>query len=204
MKVTVGAWVPAALLAEVSAAAPSSDKPASASAPEGAGPGPRVRLSTSMGNILIELDPARAPKSAANFLSYVGKGHYDGTIFHRVIDNFMVQGGGYATDYSKKPTDAPVPIESSNGLKNARGTVAMARTNDPNSATSQFYINVVDNEFLNYVSDAEPGYTVFGRVIEGMDVVDQIRKVPTGPGPAELSSDVPKTMVVITKASKVD
>ena len=161
----------------------------------------RVRLSTNHGDIVIELDPQRAPRTVANFDSYVEKGHYDGTIFHRVIENFMVQGGGFDASYSQKPTDPPIPIESNNGLKNLRGTVAMARTNDPNSATSQFFINVVDNAFLNYQSDASPGYTVFGRVVSGMDVVDQIRKIPTtsaGPFP----SDVPQTVVVITKSTR--
>jgi cyclophilin family peptidyl-prolyl cis-trans isomerase len=137
-----------------------------------------------------------------NFLTYVREGHYDGTIFHRVIKNFMVQGGGYSVDYEQKPTHAPIPIEADNGLHNDRGTIAMARTSDPNSATAQFFINVVDNGFLNFKSKTHQGwgYAVFGKVIEGMDVVDEIRALPTGSeGP--FSSDVPKTPVVIEKAS---
>lgn len=193
MKDIKGKWVKISLVAWLPTSA-MTDAP---------GGGPRVRLSTTMGDIVVELDPKHAPKTTANFLSYTEKGHYNGTIFHRVIPNFMIQGGGFDTAYSQKPTDPPVPIESNNGLKNVRGTVAMARTNDPNSATSQFFINVVENTFLNFASDAQPGYTVFGHVVEGMDVVDLIRNIPTGPaGP--LPSDVPKTMVVITKASKVE
>lgn len=163
---------------------------------------PRVRLTTSHGIIVIELELKKAPKTVENFLSYVKKGHYENTIFHRVIQNFMIQGGGFTPDFVQKPADPPIPIESSNGLKNVRGTVAMARTNDPNSATSQFFINVVDNAFLDYKSPDQPGYTVFGHVVEGMDVADKIRVIPTGPaGP--LSSDVPKEMVIIQKAEIV-
>lgn len=164
---------------------------------------PRVKFSTTEGDFVVELDRKNAPKTVANILSYVEKGFYEGTIFHRVIPTFMIQGGGFDKDYKQKPNDPPVPIESNNGLKNTRGTVAMARTNDPNSATSQFFVNVVDNGFLNYQSDQQPGYTVFGRVIEGMETVDKIRNIPTGPG-GPLPSDVPQTMVVITKASKVE
>jgi peptidyl-prolyl cis-trans isomerase A (cyclophilin A) len=152
--------------------------PLSATAQDKAEPMPRVALATSAGEIVLELDAARAPKSVANFLAYVRAGHYDGTVFHRVMENFMIQGGGYTADLQQKPTRAPIPIESQNGLKNVRGTIAMARTNDPNSATSQFFINVVDNPRLDYPSFDGHGYTVFGKVVAGQDVVDKIRVVP--------------------------
>src|SRR3954466_14537387 len=127
----------------------------------------KVKLTTSMGPIVIELDEAKAPISSKNFVDYARAGHYDGTIFHRVIDGFMVQGGGFTKDMQQKPTQPPIAIESSNGLKNEPYTIAMARTNDPNSATSQFFINVVNNERLNYSGESSPGYTVFGRVAAG-------------------------------------
>ena len=156
----------------------------------------KVRLATSAGDIVVELDAAKAPKSVANFLEYVKAGHYDGTIFHRVIANFMIQGGGMTADMKEKPTRAPVPLESRNGLLNQRGTVAMARTPDPNSATAQFFINVKDNDFLNQAQARDGnGYAVFGKVVEGMDVVDKIRVTPTGPG------DVPQQPIVIRKAT---
>jgi peptidyl-prolyl cis-trans isomerase A (cyclophilin A) len=152
--------------------------PLSATAQDKVEPMPRVALATSAGEIVLELDAARAPKSVANFLAYVRAGHYDGTVFHRVMQDFMIQGGGYTADLQQKPTRAPIPIESQNGLKNVRGTIAMARTNDPNSATSQFFINVVDNPRLDYPSFDGHGYTVFGKVVAGQDVVDKIRVVP--------------------------
>jgi peptidyl-prolyl cis-trans isomerase A (cyclophilin A) len=156
----------------------------------------KVKLETSAGNIVIELDAAKAPKSVDNFLQYVRAGHYNGTVFHRVINNFMIQGGGMTADLKEKPTRPPIGLESRNGLTNQRGTVAMARTNDPNSATAQFFINVKDNDFLNQANARDGnGYAVFGKVVEGMDVVDKIRTVPTGPG------DVPVTPVVIKKAT---
>ena len=156
----------------------------------------KVRLQTSMGDIVVQLDPAKSPKSVANFLQYVKSGHYDGTIFHRVIDNFMIQGGGMTADMKEKETRAPIPLESRNGLANQRGTIAMARTPDPNSATAQFFINVKDNAFLDQPNAKDGnGYAVFGKVIEGMDVVDKIKAVPTGPG------DVPQQPVVIKKAT---
>ena len=195
MRDVKGKWIKVGLTAWASGSS------IGAAAAEKTGGGPRVRFTTNQGDIVIEVDPPRAPKTVANFMSYVEKGHYNGTIFHRVIENFMIQCGGFTPEYTQKPSDPPIPIESNNGLKNVQGTVAMARTNDPNSATAQFFVNVVDNAFLNYQSDAAPGYTVFGRVVAGMDVVEKIRKIPTGPaGP--FSSDVPQTMVVITKASK--
>jgi len=160
-------------------------------------PAPKVTLETSMGNIVLQLDPIKAPLSVANFLQYVNDGHYNGTVFHRVIANFMVQGGGYTANGAQKPTRAPITIESNNGLKNNRATIAMARTNDPNSATAQFFINVVDNDFLNFRSPTTQGYgyAVFGRVVSGMDVVDKIRATPTG------SQDKPTTPVLILKAT---
>ena len=161
-----------------------------------------VKLQTNMGDIVLELDKAKAPATVENFLSYVNEGFYNGTIFHRVIDGFMIQGGGFTEDLQRKNTKAPIKNEADNGLKNDRGTIAMARTNDPHSATAQFFINVVNNDFLNYRSATTRGwgYTVFGKVVEGMDVVDKIRKVPTGPsGP--FRKDVPKTMVVIESAT---
>ena len=163
---------------------------------------PRVALETNKGKIVLELDAAKAPKTVANFLEYVKSGHYDGTIFHRVIAGFMAQGGGFDTQMAQKPTRPPIANEADNGLKNARGTVAMARTSDPHSASSQFFVNLVDNTFLNYKSKTPQGwgYTVFGKVVEGMDVVDAIAKIKTGPrGP--FSSDVPSEGVQITKAT---
>ncbi len=158
----------------------------------------RVALETSLGRIVIELQADRAPKTTANFLQYVKDGFYDGTVFHRVIDRFMIQGGGFTPEMVEKPTRAPVPIESNNGLKNVRGAVAMARTSNPNSATAQFFINVVDNPRLDYPSFDGYGYTVFAQVVEGMEVVDKIRAVPTGHRDAY--ENVPLTAVVIKTA----
>jgi peptidyl-prolyl cis-trans isomerase A (cyclophilin A) len=160
----------------------------------------KVLLATSMGDIVVELDPAKAPKTVENFLQYVKAGHYNGTIFHRVIDGFMIQGGGMTADMKEKPVRAPIPLESRNGLANARGTVAMARTMDPNSATAQFFINVADNAFLDQANARDGnGYAVFGRVVQGMDVVERIKAVPTGDnGPYQ---NVPAQPVTIKKAS---
>jgi peptidyl-prolyl cis-trans isomerase A (cyclophilin A) len=164
--------------------------------------GPRVKLHTSQGDILLELDPVKAPKSVENFLQYVKDGHYNGTTFHRVIDNFMAQGGGFTADLQQKPTRAPIQNEANNGLSNLRGTVAMARTSDPHSGAAQFFINLVDNPRLDYVSDQNGftwGYAVFGKVVEGMETVDKIRAIETGPqGP--FARDVPKVAVVIESA----
>lgn len=163
---------------------------------------PKVVLVTNLGEIVLELDPHRAPKTVENFLTYVREGHYDGTIFHRVIDGFVIQGGGLTPDFREKPTRAPIPNEANNGLSNRRGTIAMARTREPHSARAQFFINVVDNPRLDFVSDQSGhtwGYAVFGKVIKGMDVVDQIRKIPTGPG-GPFASDVPQTPVIIERA----
>ncbi len=153
-----------------------------------------VVMETSSGAVTIELDPNSAPETVANFLRYVDAKAYDGTIFHRVISNFMIQGGGFTPDGNQKPTEAPIMLESQNGLKNDIGTIAMARTNAPNSATSQFFINVSKNDFLNY-SPGNPGYAVFGKVTSGMEVVNQIRQVQTGTRNG--MGDWPKEDVVI-------
>lgn len=158
---------------------------------------PKVELRTTMGNIVLEMVPDKAPKSVENFLQYVKDGHYDGTIFHRVIGDFMIQGGGYDTNMRQKPTRAPIPNEAANGLRNEPYTIAMARTSAPHSASAQFFINVRNNSFLNYPGQDGWGYAVFGRVIKGTDVVDRIKAVQTGRG------DVPLTPVVIEKASIV-
>ena len=158
----------------------------------------QVKLTTSMGPITIELDEAKAPISAKNFLAYVDSGHYNGTIFHRVINGFMIQGGGFTKDMQQKPTQPPIKNESTNGLKNDLYTVAMARTNVRDSATSQFFINVKDNGFLNYSGEGNPGYAVFGKVVEGTDTVDKIKAVQTGNQRG--MGDVPNTPVVIEKA----
>ncbi|MBF6989857.1 peptidylprolyl isomerase [Cupriavidus sp. IK-TO18] len=164
----------------------------------------KVQLQTNQGVITIELDAEKAPKSVENFLSYVRKGHYDNTIFHRVIKNFMIQGGGFEPGMKQKSTDAPIENEAGNGLKNDRYTVAMARTNAPHSATAQFFINVVDNDFLNFTSPTPQGfgYAVFGKVVEGTDVVDQIKGVRTGS--SGFHQDVPLEDVVIEKATVVE
>jgi peptidyl-prolyl cis-trans isomerase A (cyclophilin A) len=172
--------------------------PLGAMAQAKADPTPRVILVTSLGDITLELDAERAPKSVANFLAYVKAGHYEGTVFHRVIENFMIQGGGFTADMKQKPTKAPIPIESQNGLKNVRGAIAMARTSDPNSATSQFFINTVDNPRLDFPSFDGHGYAVFGKVIAGLDVVDKIRAVQTtSVGPHQ---NVPAQPVLIRSA----
>jgi peptidyl-prolyl cis-trans isomerase A (cyclophilin A) len=141
---------------------------------------PRVKFATSTGDFVVEVYPDKAPKTVENFLQYVREKHYDGTIFHRVIDGFMVQGGGFTPDLQQKPTRAPIPLEAKNGLTNDRGTIAMARTGAPNSATSQFFINVKDNSNLNAPQPDGYGYAVFGKVVSGMDVIDKIRTTPTG------------------------
>jgi cyclophilin family peptidyl-prolyl cis-trans isomerase len=167
----------------------------------------QVKLATSAGDIVLELYPEKAPKTVENFVQYVKDKHYDGTIFHRVIGNFMIQGGGFDSKYVQKPTRAPVVHEGREALekggpRNVIGTVAMARTSDPQSATAQFFINVKDNAFLN-PSAQSPGYTVFGKVISGMDVVEKIKLTPTGPG-GPFPSDVPKTPVLINSATLVN
>ena len=157
----------------------------------------RVLMKTLLGDMTLELDADKAPATVANFVEYAQSGHYDGTIFHRVINNFMVQGGGFDTDMRQKGTNAPIQNEANNGLKNDRGTIAMARTMDPHSATAQFFINVSDNDFLNFSGENMQGwgYAVFGRVVEGEDVLNKIRVVPTGSQAGH--QDVPTDPIVI-------
>ncbi len=198
--ILAGLILPAAALAQ--APAPSADAAAPQNVAAPAAPSPRVTLHTNLGDIVIELAQDKAPLSTENFLTYVKDGFYNGTVFHRVIDNFMAQGGGYTADLQPKPTRAPIKNEANNGLSNVRGSVAMARTGDPNSATAQFFINLVDNPRLDYVSDQNGmtwGYAVFGNVVEGLDVVDKIRAIPTG-GQGPFRTDVPTQPVVIERA----
>ena len=164
----------------------------------------KVKLITNMGEIVIQLNTEKAPISAANFISYVKEGFYNGTIFHRVIPGFMAQGGGFDGDFNQKQTHAPIKNEADNGLSNKRGTLAMARTPDPDSATAQFFINYKDNAFLDYSSPTPNGwgYAVFGEVVEGMDVVDEMASVPTGNH--GMHQDVPKTDIVIESAELLD
>ena len=168
----------------------------------------KVKLTTNYGDIVLERDRDKAPVTVDNFVRYVKDGHYDNTLFHRVIDGFMVQGGGMDASFKEKTTRAPVPIESAQsvkaGLSNVVGTVSMARTSDPDSASAQFFINVADNEFLNHKSESSQGwgYAVFGKVVAGMDVVDRIAATPTGPG-GPFPRDVPQTRVMITGAKVV-
>jgi len=164
---------------------------------------PVVELETNMGAIVIELNEEKAPKTVENFLNYVKSGHYDGTIFHRIIDGFMIQGGGMDAEMNEKATNKPVENEADNGLKNNAGTIAMARTQDPHSATSQFFVNVKDNDFLNHSGKNMQGwgYTVFGKVTSGMDVIEKMRGVPTGR--FGMHADVPKEPVVINSATIV-
>lgn len=162
-----------------------------------------IEMATNKGNITLELNPEKAPNTVGNFIQYVVDGHYEGLIFHRVIPGFMIQGGGWDQDLAPKNTRESVNIESDNGLKNDKGTIAMARTMDPNSATSQFFINTVDNDFLNYAGQRNPGYTVFGKVVNGMDVVETIEQVKTenrGRG----RDDVPVEPVIIEKMSLIE
>ena len=163
---------------------------------------PSVLFKTSDGDIRVELYPEKAPKTVANFLDYVKSGQYNGTIFHRVIPGFMIQGGGYTTSFAEKPTRAPIPLESRNGLKNVTGAIAMARTGDPNSATAQFFINTVDNANLDYPNPDGNGYAVFGKVTSGMDVIDKIAKVKTGRRKGY--QDAPMEDVIINSARRVD
>lgn len=162
---------------------------------------PQIELKTSAGTLVIELYPEKAPKTVENFLRYVNDGFYKGTLFHRVIPGFMIQGGGFTQDYQQKPTREPVTNEAANGLSNAVGTLAMARTPDPHSATAQFFINVADNTFLDYRAPNQRGYgyCVFGKVLRGMDIAEKIVAAPTGPG-GPFPSDVPRTPVIIEDA----
>lgn len=163
----------------------------------------KVRMDTSMGSIVLTLDADKAPESTANFLQYARDGHYDGTTFHRVISGFMIQGGGYDEQYNQRKTRAPIRNEAKNGLRNKRGTIAMARTSDPHSATAQFFINHQDNANLDYPSFDGWGYAVFGQVVEGMDIVDQIAGVATGAIPP-FGRDVPRKPVVIKQVTVLD
>ena len=160
---------------------------------------PHIRFATTAGDFVVEVYPDKAPKTVENFVQYVKDKHYDGTVFHRVMDGFMVQGGGFTADMKQKPTRAPVALEAMNGLKNEIGTIAMARTSDPNSATSQFFINVVNNPGLNAPQPDGYGYTVFGKVVAGMDVVDKIRAVPVGN--QGMFQNVPRTPITIVSVN---
>ena len=160
---------------------------------------PQVKFQTSLGVFVVELYPDKAPKTVENFLQYVTDKQYDGTVFHRVMDNFMVQGGGMTADMKEKPTRAPIPLEARNGLRNDRGSIAMARTSSPNSATAQFFINVVDNQGLNAPQPDGYGYAVFGKVVSGMDVIDKIRLAPTGN--KGMHQNVPVTPITINSAT---
>jgi len=166
---------------------------------------PYVKFHTSLGDVVLKLDAEKAPVTVSNFLTYVREGHYDGTLFHRVIPGFMAQGGGFNTDFAQKPTHAPIKNEADNGLKNRRGSIAMARTNDPQSATAQFFINFADNAFLDYKNPTPQGwgYAVFGEVVEGMAVIDQMATIPTGRG-GPMPSDVPKTPIVLEQAGIIE
>ncbi len=166
---------------------------------------PQVELTTNMGRITLELYPDKAPQTVDNFLQYVKEGFYDGTVFHRIIPNFMIQGGGFTADFNQKKTRGPVKNEAASGLKNTVGTVAMARTSDPHSATAQFFINIADNDFLNFTAPTQQGhgYAAFGKVVKGMDVVEKIARVATGPGKPP-HSDVPRKPVIIERAQIID
>jgi peptidyl-prolyl cis-trans isomerase A (cyclophilin A)/peptidyl-prolyl cis-trans isomerase B (cyclophilin B) len=193
LKLLVGALFVAALVScQTQEQAPSVAEPAQQ--------GPQVRITTNFGDIVLELYPDKAPKTVENFLQYVNDGFYDNTIFHRVIDGFMIQGGGFTTDFVQKPTRAPVPNEADNGLRNTIGTIAMARTMDPHSATAQFFINVANNSPLDFREKTPRawGYAVFGRVTQGMDVVKAIKEQRTGSG-GPFPTDVPQQMVIIQK-----
>jgi len=164
----------------------------------------KIKLSTNQGDIVLELDGEKAPNTVKNFVTYVEEGFYEGVIFHRIIPNFMAQGGGFTSDFQQKPTNAKIENEADNGLKNDRGTIAMARTGDPHSATGQFFINLADNGFLNHSAKTQQGwgYAVFGKVTEGMDVVDKMAAIPTGSG-GMFPTDVPKEEVIIEKAEVI-
>ncbi|WP_287919745.1 peptidylprolyl isomerase [Comamonas sp.] len=162
---------------------------------------PRVKFTTNMGEFVVELDPVKAPKTVENFLQYVAEKHYEGTVFHRVIDGFMIQGGGFTADMQQKTNRAPIALEAKNGLKNDRYTIAMARTGNPNSATSQFFINVANNDMLNAPQPDGHGYAVFGKVVQGQAVIDKIRTVPTGN--RGMHQNVPTSAITITSAALI-
>lgn len=162
---------------------------------------PRVKFTTNMGEFVVELEPTKAPKTVENFLRYVADKHYEGTVFHRVIDGFMIQGGGFTADMQQKTNRAPIALEAKNGLKNDRYTIAMARTGNPNSATSQFFINVANNDMLNAPQPDGHGYAVFGKVVQGQAVIDKIRTVPTGN--RGMHQNVPTSAITITSAALI-
>lgn len=193
----------AALIAGAAVAAdPTSPQPQETAAAQAPAPAhTRVRITTSMGAMVFELEDARAPLTVANFLAYVRAGQYEGTIFHRVIANFVIQGGGYLPDFTKKPTRDPIPNESGNGLRNTRGTIGMARTDEPHSANAQFFVNLADNPDLDPLP-TRWGYAVFGHIVQGLEVLDRIGNVATGPG-GELKEDVPLRPVIIQKVEIV-
>jgi peptidyl-prolyl cis-trans isomerase A (cyclophilin A)/peptidyl-prolyl cis-trans isomerase B (cyclophilin B) len=177
---------------------------AAAASPGAIGADPQVEIRTNAGTIVLELYPAKAPKTVENFMQYAKDGHFNGTIFHRVIDGFMIQGGGFDQKFTQKITRTPIENEAKNGLNNDLGTVAMARTNAPHSASAQFFINLKNNDFLNAAQSQDGwGYAVFGKVVSGMDVVMKIAKTPTGPG-GPFRSDVPREAVIIESVSSVD
>jgi cyclophilin family peptidyl-prolyl cis-trans isomerase len=192
-------------LTQPATAATESGPAENAGAVPGLAANPQILIKTSAGDITAELQPDKAPGTVKNFLTYVDEGFYAGTQFHRVINGFMIQGGGLTADFTEKPTHAPIPNEAEDGLKNERGTLAMARTGYPHSATAQFFINQADNTFLNHQARTPKrwGYTVFGRVVKGMDVVDKIAAMPTGTGAKGLT-DVPKTSVLIESITRID
>jgi peptidyl-prolyl cis-trans isomerase A (cyclophilin A) len=189
------------LMWSIAAGAAAEDKPAPAAAPAASSTPVSVQVVTTLGNFTIELNPERAPLTVAQFLKYVDQGHYSGTIFHRVIANFVIQGGGYDASYKIKGTPTKVPNESGNGLSNSRGTVGLARPGDPHGGDCQFYVNIADNAALD-PNQTRWGYAVFGRVTQGMEVVDKISNVPTGAKPP-LKEDAPQTQVVIEKIERI-
>ena len=195
LSLAAAAALPGVLLAQAPAAAPAAP---AAGQKCSTGDAVKVKLSTSLGPITLQLDRQKAPITVDNFVKYTESGFYNGTIFHRVIDGFMIQGGGFTSDMRQKPTQGPIKNEATNGLRNAAYSISMARTNDPNSATSQFFINVADNGMLDADMPAKPGYAVFGKVVEGKETVDKIRKVATGN--KGMHANVPTQPVVIEKA----
>jgi len=204
--IAAGLLLPACVLAQETAAPAPAAVADPATVAEVVAPNSRLALRTNQGDIIIELEATKAPKSTENFLQYVKDGHYNGTIFHRVIDGFMAQGGGFTSDLQIKPTKPAIQNEANNGLSNLRGTLAMARTGEPHSAQAQFFINLVDNPRLDFVSEQNGftwGYAVFAKVVEGMDVVDRIRVIPTGPqGP--FAKDVPTQPVIIERVDLLE
>lgn len=201
MRIPVTIFICALSLALTGQAAEKSKKPEKTPVLE---TNPQVKLQTSLGDVVLKLNQEKAPGSVKNFLAYVKEGFYDGTVFHRVIPGFMAQGGGFTEKFQQKPTHPPIKNEADNGLQNKRGTIAMARTPDPDSATAQFFINYADNGFLDYKSPTPQGwgYAVFGEVVQGMEVVDKMATVPTGRG-GPMPTDVPQTPIIIEKATIV-